>query len=421
VELLHVIQRYWPYVGGSELYFQVISERFAAAGNRVRLATTDAWDIEHFWAAGKRRVAQVAEQHGGVAINRYPVRRLPLVSPLYYPAMRRLMAEVSRLPGSAPLLRQLCRSTPLVPAMARAFKRDSQPLDLIHVTNIPFDALIYHAEGLARRRGVPLVITPFTHLGEPQDRRIRKYYTMRHQVAFERAAAAVVVQTDLERDYLASLGVPRAKMHKIGVGIDPQDALGGDGPRFRQQHNLGDRPLVYYLGVTAFDKGTVHLVEAMRKLWAGGSDAALVVAGNTMSHFVAYLDRLPAADRQRVLLLGPIEQQAKLDLFAAADVGVMTSRTDSFGLFYLEAWVNGTPVIGARAGGVPEVVTDGKDGLLVRFGDVDDIAAKIALLIRDKPLAASLAAAGKQKVYDRMNWQRVFNELDALYRELVAK
>lgn len=421
MDILHVIQRYWPYVGGSELYFQVISERFAAAGHNVRVATTDAWDIEHFWAGGKRRITEVQQTHAGVAISRYPVRRLLLVSPLYYPVMRRLMAEISRVPRSEWLLKQLCRSTPLVPAMAQAFAQDRQPLDLVHVTNIPFDSLIYHAHNLAKRRGVPLVITPFTHLGEPGDRRIRKYYTMRHQIAFEKAADAVVVQTDLEKNYLDELGVPTAKMHKIGVGINPEDALGGDGARFRQQHNLGDRPIVYYVGVTAFDKGTVHLVDAMRRLWAVGSDAALVIAGNTMSHFMAYLDGLPPADRQRVLLLGPVEHQTKLDLFAAADVGVMTSRTDSFGIFYLEAWVNDTPVIGARAGGVPEVIADGKDGLLVEFGDVVDIAAKIDLLLKDRTMGAALAAHGKQKVYERLNWRRVFGELDSLYRELVVR
>src|SRR3712207_9364990 len=96
MNLLHVVQRYYPYVGGSELYFGVLSEYFAARGDRVTVYTTDAWDLEHFWAPGKRRIpADAPTERRGVAIRRYPVRRPPAWR-LGYPVTRRLMTQIGR-------------------------------------------------------------------------------------------------------------------------------------------------------------------------------------------------------------------------------------------------------------------------------------------------------------------------------------
>lgn len=430
LRLLHVIQRYWPYVGGSEQYFQEVSERFARDGARVRVFTTDAWDIEHFWSAGRRHlpISPTAKGgieggygfqiHAGVAISRFAVRRLPLVSALFYPVMRRGMAELSRLGGTERLLMQLARSTPLVPSLARALADDREGVDLVHVTNIPFDSLIYHSYRYAKRRKIPFIVTPFTHLGEADDTRVRKYYTMRHQLAWERAADAVIVATNLERDYLATKGIDPRKMHRVGIGVNPEQVLGGDGAAFRAKYGLGDKPIVFYVGVTAYDKGTVHLVEAMRRLWARGCNAELVVAGATMTHFLSHIANVPQAERQRLHILGPISDEDKRGLYAAGDVFAMPSRTDSFGIVYLEAWLYGKPVIGARAGGVPEVIDAGRDGLLVRFGDTEELAAAVDLLLTDKPLAAGYGEAGRQKVLAGMTWERVYQNMRAVYEEV---
>ena len=117
MKLLHVIQRYYPYVGGSELYFQVLSEYFAARGDEVKVYTTDAWDLEHFWAGGKRAIdGDAPVERRGVRIRRFPVRRPPGWR-LGYPVTRRLMTHLSDLPapGGEALLRRAGRFSPWVP------------------------------------------------------------------------------------------------------------------------------------------------------------------------------------------------------------------------------------------------------------------------------------------------------------------
>jgi glycosyltransferase involved in cell wall biosynthesis len=422
MRLLHINHRYWPYQGGSELYFQELSERLVAAGHEVTMWTTDAWDLEHFWAGGQRRVETVAETHNGVRIRRFPVRRPPL-PPIYYRVLRRAMAEANDLPlPLTPLVRQGARVSPWVPEMAAALRAlPPGAFDLVHAANITLESLVFHALQFARRTGTPAVVTPFTHLGEPGSRAVRRYYTMRHQMALLKAAACVIVQTGLERDALAALGVPPARLETVGVGVNPAAFRGGDAARFRAKYGISG-PIVFSLGALAFDKGMVHLVEAMRRLWARGQEATLVLAGSTtLRDFADYFAGVPAADRDRCRVLGFISDADKHDAFAACDLFAMPSRVETFGIVYLEAWLYDKPVIGAAAGGLPDVITEGQTGYLVPFGAVDVLAERIAGLLADPALRARLGATGHTAVLRDYTWDAKIARITAIYERLTAK
>jgi glycosyltransferase involved in cell wall biosynthesis len=395
----------------------VLSEWFAARGDRVTVYTTDAWDLEHFWAGGKRRIdwGEAPREHNGVTIRRFEVRRPPLWR-LGYPVARRLMTQLSDLPlpGGETTLRQAGRFSPWVPSLARALREESARFDLVHSANIALEGPILAAEEYCRRRDVPLVVTPFVHLAEEERRQVSKYYTMRHQLAILRRSDAVVAQTPRERRFLLAQGVAEERLHLVGAGVDPATVLGGDGAAFRARHDIAG-PIVAIVGTTARDKGTPDLVEAMLALWRAGSEATLVIAGPTMEHFVRWFAALPVADRARCRLLGFISPDEKRDLLAATDIFAMPSRTDSFGIAYLEAWCHGIPVIGARAGGVPDVIADGEDGLLVPFGDVPALAEALRSLLDDPALAARLGERGRVKTLERFTWDRVAQAFAGIY------
>ncbi|HYO49697.1 MAG TPA: glycosyltransferase family 4 protein [Chloroflexia bacterium] len=419
MRILHIIQRYHPYIGGSELYFQELSERLARAGHRVEVWTTDAWDLDYFWSKKARRVHSPRDTHNGVRIRRFPVRHMPLPA-IYYRAWRRLMAEISDItPRSVPLLYKMCRITPWVPALRRAL-RDLLPgtFDMVHTANIPFEAMILAAAEYAERAGIPHIITPFTHLGEPGDRSISRYYTMPHQLDLERRASKVIVQTRLERDFLADLGIPARKMERVGVGVNPYEVVGGDGERFRRKYGV-EGPIIYYIGAAAYDKGTTHAIEAMQRVWARGTDATFLMAGSTMlDKFKDYYQGLPQGVRDRCRWLGFIPDEDKRDLQAAGQVFCMPSRTDSFGIVYLEAWLNGVPVIGANAGGVPEIISSGVDGYLVDFGDVAALANRIQLLLQRPEVADEMGQAGRRKVLAEHTWDHKIARIAEIYREV---
>lgn len=120
-------------------------------------------------------------------------------------------------------------------------------------------------------------------------------------------------------------------------------------------------------------------------------------------------------------MLKAVPHQTKFDALAAAQVFALPSRTDSFGIVFLEAWMYGIPVIGARAGGVPDIIADGQDGFLIRFGDTADLARRITTLLDDRTLAAQMGAEGRRKVLATMTFERKYQMLAQVYRDVVAE
>lgn len=416
---LHIIQRYYPYTGGSEQVCQVLSERLAAEGQRVSVWTTNAWDLDHFWASGRRIVHSPMEWHNGVDIRRFPVERVPGPA-IVYPIIRRLMVELSRTPGSTGLLHRMATITPRVPSMIRALETTPERFDVVHSANITLDFTIEPALRFARARGIPHILTPYVHLGVPGDRSLVRYYTMRHQIDLMKRSDRVIVQTQLEEDFLADCGVPRAIMRRIGVGVEPDAVLGGDAQRFRAETGI-DGPFVLSVGTLARDKGTLDLIAAMQLLWAQGRSEALVLIGSPMAHFEGAFAALPPATQARVHLFARATEQRKSDALAAASVFAMPSRTDTFGIVYLEAWLYELPVIGAWAGGVPDVIDDGATGYLVPYAAPDVLAHRIATLLDNPELARQLGAAGRRYTLQHLTWQRKYAQFRAVYAELVPE
>ncbi len=412
---LHVVQLYHPVASGAGRYFRAIGERLAAEGHRVTVLATDACDLEHIWMPGRRRVETATEWFNGVQIVRLPIVRRP-GPPLLYPMLRRLMTEISRLPDTTSLLQRLATWTPRWPGVETFFEQYG-PFDLVHATNITLDFALLPVFACAQRQRIPFVCTPFIHLGEPGSRTIVRYYSMRHQIDLLRRSERVITMTGLERDFLAARGVPHERLRVVGVGVTPEDLQGGDGDHFRAEQRI-DGPLVLFIGALAYDKGAIHLVEAMQRLWRAGHRGTLVLIGAPLTHFETFYARLPPSDRARIRFLPYAPETVKRDALAAADVFALPSRTDSFGIVFLEAWCYGVPVIGARAGGIPDVITDGGDGLLVRFGDVAGLAQAIRLLLDDRALARRLGAAGREKTLRSLTWDHVYARARAVYAEV---
>lgn len=420
MHILYVIQRFYPFTGGSEIYFQELSEQLVADGHAVTVLTTDAWDLDHFWAPNRKRIEQSFAFHNGVRILRFPVVRAP-GPPIIYPVLRRLMVELGRIPRTIPVVRALSRITPRVPAMVQYLKTTHDRYDLVNSTNITLDFTIIPALQFAQRRGIPHICTPFIHLGEPGSDYILRYYAQPHQLDLLKRSAAVLVQTQLEQDLLVQRGLSPQRLHQIGGWIRPEAQIGGDGERFRATYQI-DGPIVVAIGAAAYDKGTMHLIEAMQELWRNGSEARLVlIAANVLAQFEEYWGHLDEATRTRITLIKAAPHMTKLDALAAANVYAMPSRTDSFGIVFLEAWSYGVPVIGARAGGVPDVIDDGVDGYLVPFGDTHQLALRIDQLIHNPSLAHEMGERGRQKVQQELTFETKYRLVRDLYTSLSTR
>ncbi len=414
MRILHVINRYWPAPGGAERHLQEYAERQAADGHDVTVLTTNAFDLAYFWDGRKQAIARASERHNGVRIERFPIIHLP-PNGLGFRIARRLLGELDRYGAPTGVLRRISRFAPFVPGITSALKESAGRWDAVHGMNIAIESILWPALAHARAAGVQFLLTPLLHLGESPKSPVRRYYTMRHQTALARRADVVLTQTPTEASYYASRGVRAQNMIQAGAGVNPPDAIGGDAEQFRREHSING-PIVFSLGAMAFDKGTAHLVQAMEILWRAGENATLVLAGPQMDEFQSFMAAQSSIVRARTQVLGYIDDQTKRDLLAAGDVFVLASRTDSFGIVFLEAWLNGCPVIGADAGGIPDIVQNGDGGIIVPFADPPALARAVDVLLRDRALAARMAENGARRTQERYTWSSVYQRVEAAFQ-----
>lgn len=418
MRILHTNAAYWPFVGGAETYLRAMSERLARDGHDLVVAATDASGVQSFWDPHQPRLPDRDTVLGGVRVIRSPISHLP-VSPWSFYLLRRLATDLGRLPfNTRPLLDRLAPLMPGVPALEQALEQIQPGFDLVHGINIALEWPLIAGWRYARRHGLPFVATPFLHAGGPK---VQRFYTMPHQMAALRDADRVIVQTGIEGQILSGLGVPQERIVRLGMGVDLDETQNGDGARFRIQHGI-DGPVVTFMGVLTDDKGIVHLLRAMQRLWDKGSNATLVIAGRPMvpSTFERAYAGLPEDQRLMTRRLGVVGGQLKQDMLAATDLFAMPSRIDSFGIVYLEAWAYGVPVIGCRAGGVPDVVEDGQDGVLVDYGDDAGLAAAIEVLLAGPEHCRAMGWRGRIKVESHYTWDHIYRGLAAVYQELAG-
>jgi N-acetyl-alpha-D-glucosaminyl L-malate synthase BshA len=120
---------------------------------------------------------------------------------------------------------------------------------------------------------------------------------------------------------------------------------------------------------------------------------------------------------ERVFFLG--ERDALPELLAPADVFVLSSSDESFGLSALEAMSCGTPVVATDVGGVSEVIRDRVTGLLSEANDLEGLAAHIRELLTDRPRARALGRAARADALERFDRHTVVARYEVLYRRLV--
>jgi glycosyltransferase involved in cell wall biosynthesis len=414
MQIVHFVHRYPPALGGSEAFFARLSRHMAALGDQVCVETTTALDLEAFWSS-KARVLPA----GTTVDHQVTVRRHALA---HWPGRRFLLKLLSLLP-IRPLQALTLPCNPISPSMWHAdppFGNESG-VDVVHATAFPYAWPIFCGLRLARRHAAPFVLTPFLHLGDPrnpQDRTRRAYLSPAMRFLL-RSADCVFAQTPLEHEAILDAGISAGRVRLLGMGVDPAECTGGDRRRARARWGLpADAIVIGHLANKSAEKGTLDLLQASEVLTRNGTPHRLLLAGPEMPNFVQYWKRLSSA--LGVTRLGVLTEMEKRDFYAAIDLFALPSRSDSFGLVFLEAWANGVPSVAYRAGGVANVVRHGRDGLLADCGDIAGLAAALEALIRDGPRRMELGNTGRQRVLTEFRWTPRLEFVRQTYAELIA-
>jgi glycosyltransferase involved in cell wall biosynthesis len=252
----------------------------------------------------------------------------------------------------------------------------------------------------ARLAGVPRIFyTPHGHV-------FHSYYgppITRVFIVLERFAARfterIVVLTDAEAEQHLAVGVgKRDQFVRIPSGVDLAEvqALAANGAQVRRELGLSvATPVIGAVARLVPVKGLRYLVAAMPEILRRCPDAHLVLAGDGDQRAALEALARDLAVSDRVHLLGFRRDAAAVT--AALDVFVLPSLNEGLGRVLVTAMALGVPVVATRVGGVPEVVEDGRQGLLVPPADPQALAQAVTTLLRDREYAASLGMGGRMR------------------------
>lgn len=214
--------------------------------------------------------------------------------------------------------------------------------------------------------------------------------------------------------------VPRGRMLPVLNGVDLRSFSNTPELRAQSRCRVGPRPgmrLLLSVGRLAEEKNHAGLLRAFVRLGEQCPDVELWIAGDGPLRQALERLRSTLGLDDRVVFLGAREDVP--DLMRAADVFVLPSRFEGFGLVVAEAMASGTPVVATDAGGVAEVLNGA--GILVSAGDEAALARGLAqALMMDSAGAAEMVAAARRRAEDRFDIERVVDTWLELYRGKIA-
>ncbi|MFW6116204.1 MAG: glycosyltransferase family 4 protein [bacterium] len=409
MKVLHVVHGYPPSTGGSQILMQELSERLVADyGDEVTVFTTNAYHMESFWTPGLAMMPPGIEAINGVQVRRFPVFNR-------FSPFRKLLAAFAyrlHLPYSD-WLRTL-QNGPLIRDMTDAVARSGA--DVALAAAFPLMHMYYALKG-THRAGIPLVLLGAIHASDSWGYDRNMIYQ-----AIQRADAYIAL-TPFERDFLVERRIEENKIEVIGPGVDPDAFAGGDGATARERYGWGAAPVVAMMGKQTRRKGFDVLLAAMQHVWATHPDTHLLLAGARTPYsrqIIAMVQGLPSAQRERVTIVGDFAEDEKPDLLSACDIFVLPSGQEAFGIAFIEAWACSRPVIGVRAGPIPSVIDEGKDGILVNYQDADDLAHAILELLAEPERRAQMGKAGQEKVLRQYTWDNMTRRVREVYRKVLS-
>jgi glycosyltransferase involved in cell wall biosynthesis len=237
-----------------------------------------------------------------------------------------------------------------------------------------------------------------------------------------RTDALVAVSPEV-RDELVRLGIaPAEKFTVVRVGIELDERVASVDGRAATRRMLGisdDSFTVGWIGRMTGVKRTSDVLLAFKALRERGVDAFLCMIGDGPERPLLEQRAHELGIMKRTLFLGYQEEVAPF--YAALDAMILPSGNEGTPVSAIEALAAGRPVVATRVGGVPDVVREGEDGFLVAPGAVDELAERLALLASDDDLRRRMGEAGRERVLPRYSVERLIDDVDALYRTLLAR
>ncbi len=311
-------------------------------------------------------------------------------------------------------------SSPLI----RALYSEIPKYDLVHI-HMLYRLPQAFAARLAHRAKVPYCVQPHGAL-EPvlfhkqERRRAKRIYEFLVERDTLCRAAGLIFTTQGERDATAFLHLSNpAYIVPAGLAVDLY-LQSSDTAGFRSRYGLAGKDIILWMGRMTSVKALPNLVQAFCMMAARHPSAALVIAGPDQDNEKPLLEKIlqTAGLRDRVIFTGMIHAGEKLAALQAAQVFVLPSHTENFGISAMEAMAAGCPaIVSENVKIAPEIVSHGA-GLSVPV-DAGKLAAAIDALLSD-PARRSAMGAAAASLARRYDWEQVASHLEQAYAEMTT-
>ena len=293
-----------------------------------------------------------------------------------------------------------------------------RPVDIVHWHNVPRETL-----AAKRAYGPRRVFTNHTSgfvraATAGNEQQLRPY-----RAAIDLADAVIACcprRADLSRQYAHRPG----KVVYIPNGVDTErfSPARHRGEDIRPRYRLGPHaPLVLTVARLELVKGVDNLVAAMLSVAEREPQARLLLVGNGAERS-RLQERVAAMGLQRcVVFAGEQPNEIVPQYLRACDIAVLPSRIEATSIFGLEAMACGKPLVGTRVGGIPEVVDDGRTGVLVEPGNPEQMASAICDLLANPAKRHAMGTAARERAVAEFSWRAIAERTAALYESLLQE
>ena len=385
MKILQGCVRYPPAPGGAETVVKAYSEGLRSLGHDVEVVTTDLYTETPFV---KKKMPSVVN---GINVTRH---------------------KAYTVSGEAHYV--------LAPGMVQSFL--SKNADIIHTHSYGY--FQNHAGWIRERfQSTPWVITPHFHpswsmWGGSKRKTLREFYDTVIGKGTLEAADLITCVSKHERDMLVSeIGLKEDNIKIIYNGINWADWSSVPNKEvFRKQYPTVSEKFVLFAGRLATNKGLSDLISAMQLIDKKSVD--LVITGADMG-LGKQLEKEASDKGVTMHRLGHIDDETYRSVLSAAEMLVLPSEYEAFGIVLLEAAAAKTAVIGTNVGGIPEAMSPGNNGLIVEYNDVNNLAKSIAILLEDEKMSKEMGNSGREWAKN-FSWESIVKEIEHEYKLIIG-
>ncbi|MEM3719100.1 MAG: glycosyltransferase family 4 protein [Candidatus Bathyarchaeia archaeon] len=377
--------RFPPAIGGVEEHVYRISLELAKRGHKITVITSNEFDSE-------KLLGDEGEANG------IRVQRFPLFFPKFF------------------------RECWLSPTMLKSYKNFKT--DVVHVHGYrclnSFIALL-----MARFKGTPKVFTP--HGIYPPRSRADALFKKTFDIFLGRLmlkiSDRIIALTEHNKRLLLQMGAHEEKISILPNGISLEEFKAIRRKNYKTLKDKYGSPLLLYVGRIDWNKRLEKIVEAMPLILKNFPSAKLMIVGPDYANHADQLKRLgrKLGVDPALIITGAVPREKLLSFYSIADVFILPSLYEGFGISLLEAMMSQVPVVASPFGGPGDILTHRVNAWLLNGEDETEIFEAVNSILSDGNLRETIVQNALKLVKSRYTWEKIVDELELIYIQVVRK